>query len=243
MPRATSVIKMKGSLSALELEQRLSILYPRFPSKVTAIQIPSARPPLSTEIKSVEKYTQAFKKNESLQHSYLKWFGLKWCLGDCFEQASNSYFYESRIAYPDQLEPALAAEGNIEIVGQGVILPRGELYSTQGCQIKVADVYGDINIVECGDTDPSSLVLPLAARIVKNVVWIPHQHKDIKIAWPDFSIQCEAFLIEHQNGFCKPPKRSNLYTMRTVGNHYFLGDRNYQIVSDEPITLKISRSV
>ena len=229
-------MKMKGGMKADELQELLRKLYPRFPSKVTGVIVPTVPRPLIAQATALEKYHQAFKKNESLHHSHLKWFGLHWCIGAAFEESFAGYKYEARIAYPDRLTLALSEEGNVEIVGQGIVLPAGQPTSAFGCLIKVADVFGENGIVECGDTDPSSLVLPLAARVANRVLWLPHQHKDLRSNWPESSTQCEAMLVERQKGICKPAKRSNLYTVRTIyheGNLLSVfGDRDWSIHHD-----------
>jgi hypothetical protein len=98
MPRATAVKKIKGILEPAELQELLRTMYPRFPSKVTRVVVPTVDAPSSEYAPAMAMYKQAFKKNESLHHSYLKWFGLHWSMGVNAGKMFSDYRYEAHIA-------------------------------------------------------------------------------------------------------------------------------------------------
>jgi len=231
MPRATPIFALTGIWEPEQLHELLLDFYPRFPSKVTRVSITPVPPPRKGQRAAAKMFEQAFaRNNEGLHHGYLKWFGLHWCT-DTSSSEFQKYRYEARIAYPKQLEPALSANGKGEVVGEGVVLPLRHRYFLDACIEKVADVFGFRQIVECGKTDPSRFVLPLAARIVNRVLWIPHPHKDVRTEWSDFSELVEGLLIERQPEISAVVRPSNHYPLRILknGKHtVLLGRRNCQ---------------
>lgn len=72
--------------------------------------------------------------------------------------------------------------------------------------------YSRGTVVECGETDISDLLLPLAARIVSQVLWIPYpKNRDLDSDWTDFESNCLGLLI-------KPKPPSAVETRRIVRN-------------------------
>jgi hypothetical protein len=216
-------------MSAEQLQALLTELYPRFSAKITAVSVEPIPPPKNKQSSAIEMYKQAFGKNESAHHSSLKWFGLHWCMGGSLE--FQKFRYEVRIAYPNQLELALSVRGRGEVVGEGVVLPFGHRYLLNDCIEKVADVLGSGNIVECGNTDPSSLVLPLVARVANRVLWLPHPNKDRRGEWSDFAKPIDGLLVERRPA-STTVRKANRYPLRVVKNGQLtvlLGDRNCEV--------------
>ena len=226
MPRATSIYKLSKAMSAEQLHALLAELYPRFPAKIMAVSVAPVPPPQNNQGSAIKIYEQAFGKNESAHHSYLKWFGLHWCMGGSLE--FQKFRFEVRIAYSNQLEHALSRRGKGEVVGEGIVLPAGHQYFMDSCVEKIADVLGCGVIVECGNTDPSSLALPLAARVVNRVLWLPHPHKDRRSKWTDFAQPIDGLLVE-RGPTTVAVRKANRYPLRVVTNGQItvlLGDRD-----------------
>ncbi len=218
MPRTNSIHELKGRLEPEQLHALLSESYPRFPSRVTRVLVAPVPPPKKGYRAAAKMFEQAFaRNNEGLHHGYLKWFGLHWCTG-ASSSKFQKYRYEARIAYPKQLEPALSSNGKGEVIGEGVVLPPRHRYFLDACIEKVADIFGIEQIVECGKTDLSRFVLPLAARVANRVLWIPHPHKDVRADWSDFSSAIEGLLIERQPGISAAVTPSNHYPLRILKN-------------------------
>lgn len=225
MPRATPIYKLSKALAAEQLQALLTEFYPRFPAKITAVSVVPVPPPQNNHSSAMKMYKQAFGKNESAHHSSLKWFGLHWCMGGSSE--FQKFRYEARIAFPDQLELALSTCGKSEVVGEGVVLPPHHRYFLNDCVQKVADVLGCEDIVECGITDPSSLALPLAARVAKRVLWLPYPNKDRNGEWNDFAKPIDGLLIERQPE-AAAGRKTDHYPLRVLKNGQqtvLLGDR------------------
>ena len=221
MPRANPIHKLIGAWTPGDLQVLLTERYPRFPAQVTSVSLPAAPPPKSNQRASTTMYKASFANNESKTHSNLKWIGLRWCAGPSFHDLKK-YRFEVRIAYPDQLEFALSIPGKGEIVGEGVPLPKGHRYLLNDCVQKVADVFGCEQIVECGQTDPSSLVLPLAARVARRVLWLHYPRNEWN--WGEPHTAFDGLLIERKSQVPSTVKSTHHYPLRVLksAEHTFL---------------------
>lgn len=231
MPRAISIYKLNNALAPEELQALLSDFYPRFAAKVTRVSVAPVPRPETSQRAVMKMYKAAFKKNESKNHSYLKWVGLRWCAGELFRAELRKYRYEVQIAYPDQLEFALSRPGKGEVVGEGMVLPHRHRYFLNDCIYKVADVFGAGQVVECGVTDPSSLVLPLAARVASRILWLHYPRDKDRADLIGFSAPCEGLLIERISQTSTAVKKSDRYPLKVLasGQHTFLiGRRDCQ---------------
>lgn len=194
MPRLHEVYRISNIQNCEELSALLTDFYPGFLVVVKRVQIPQIPPPAKKQKLARQVFEAAFKKNQSLHHGYLKWFGYNWLSKRHFGMP-EFYRYEARILIPSDLEVLLSKTCGLKGVKAGRVLPVGWNYPVFDSSIKIVDVWGDNATVECGITDPSSLVLPIAAKVVKRTVWIPYPHKSIHTDWPEYEHFCDAFLI------------------------------------------------
>ncbi|MGH8739025.1 MAG: hypothetical protein ACREVC_16855 [Burkholderiales bacterium] len=172
-------------------------------------------------------YKSAFANNESADHSHLKWVALHWCAGSAPRIDQTKFRFEVRIAYPDALELALSQPGREEVMGEGLPLPRRHNYFLDHCVVKVADVFGYEQVVECGITDAASLVLPLAARLAHRILWL-HYPRNLW-NWGEPHKQFDGLLIERKSKASRAVKLANRYPLRVLksGRHTcLLGNRD-----------------
>lgn len=140
----------------------------------------------------------------------MKWFAVNHVAGAFLDECE----FETRYFVPSETRSALLKGHGIMNAGRflkGNTTPSSTTETITLSQwaapfIKSCDVHfgrigriGQISglIVECGDTDLLSLVLPLAARLVGEVVLIPHPHRSNKGSeWTDFSTPIPGFRID-----------------------------------------------
>lgn len=240
MPRATSIFKLSKLLPVGRLQAILVERYPRFFGTITAVSVMPVPSPTSSQRSAMTMYKLAFGNNESAHHSSLKWHGLHWCMDGSSE--FDNFRFEARIAYPKQLERALATPGKGEIIGEGIVLPPRHRYFLDNCIEKVADVLGGGQIVECGITDPSSLVLPLVARVADRVLWLPYPPKDTASEWSEFTKPIDGLLIERKPT-ATAAKRADQYPLRVLNKGQvtaLLGDRDSDGEISSSGTVKIT---
>lgn len=185
--------------------------FPQFPVVIKELRIPAVAPPPKKRVLH-KTFLEAFPKNHSRLHGYLKWFGANWASWDFV----NECRYETRYLIPHAVESALLQGRKISPAPQGhVFEPKEDVYALlRRCIdkvqdlseadlsfpiIKPVDVYSIGTVVECGETDISDLLLPIASRIVRQVLWIPYpKNRDLDSDWVNFSDPVYALLIYPQ---------------------------------------------
>lgn len=221
MTRARRGCLLRKSIAVAEFHDLVETIFPGFPVHLETVRIPAVVPPQARERALRKRFLSAFPRNHSRMHGYLKWFSANWASSRFF----FDWRYEAQLLIPHNVEMALYSGKEVPKHPFGLYLLKPEESTHDFIRrhpeaarllseidlahptIKCVDVYarrmvtnGDIGstgtIVECGVTDLSDLLLPLAAQIVHQVVWIPYPHNcDLHQEWTDFDTSCDALVI------------------------------------------------
>lgn len=165
--------------------------YPDFSVDVKEIFIHGVPPPQKKFRKLYEVYKAAFHKNgeETLHHSYLKWFAWNWLAkGEASLYHHGLIFYERAVYIPHITEKCGLSKGHVLFKNQ-------QTYVTGNDKIQRVDVADIDTIVECGETSANCLILPLMVNAVKKTAWLPFPYKDTKSEWPNYNESYKAFVI------------------------------------------------
>ena len=172
-----SLIRREYMASSGDVKNWINSSFPENNLVVKDISITCTPPPKPKQKKLLEIFESCFRDSETKLHGYLKWFSYNY-----LSKGESFYFQESITSFGIAFEVKYSLPGNRLIKqykgGKGSVVPNSWSleWDWSSCIQKIADVYfgGDRVIVECGATNPMSLVVPIQAKVSKRVIWLPY---------------------------------------------------------------------
>lgn len=181
-----------------DLVEWVQQVHPNLPINVQEIQVPCVEPPAKTNRKLYKIYQDCFSNRETKHHSYLKWFALNWSYKTerGLKELHNNRWsgLEVPLYLPRYRDRATKYGGRL----------RGKFdrdyFMWPEDKKLIPDVYcrGKDLCIECGQTNPVSLMAPLYTFAVKATVWIPYPYDNEKSVWPSFGEKIPGYKFTRQ---------------------------------------------